>query len=149
MKGQFPGIILGPKTMLTPDSGFATLLINSTASAIPHGAACASSPDHDASVVLQSTEYDTVGFAYGAIAAGATGWVVTSGVAEALLKDGTAGVHGYWCKAADIDGRIVSATAPSGLGAMSTSEHFREVGHCLESKDAGTDVLVKLLLHFL
>jgi len=26
--------------------------------------------------------------------------------------------------------------------------HFREIGHCLESKEAGTDVLCKIALHF-
>jgi hypothetical protein len=140
---------MGPKTMMTVDGGFATRLWNQSGEAIIHGTACSASLDHDDSVILQSSEFDCVGFAYGEIPDGGVGWVVTSGVAEALLKDETAATRGYWAKAADTDGRIVVTTAPAGLGALSTSEHFREVGHCLESKDAGTDVLVKLLLHFL
>lgn len=149
MKAVFSGQVLGPKTMLTPEGGFATLLSNNSGSDIAHGTACAASPDHDRSVVPQTSEFDVVGFAYGDIEDGETGWVVTSGVAEALLKDGTSAERGYWCKGSDDAGRIEVTTAPAGLGALSTSEHFREVGHCLESKDAGTDVLAKLLLHFL
>jgi len=33
-------------------------------------------------------------------------------------------------------------------GGQTTSEHFRENGHCMESKASGTDVLVWMHLHF-
>jgi hypothetical protein len=146
---QFPGTILGPRTMLTPLGGFATKLGNYTGSTIPHGTAVSASPNHDNAVVPQAVEFDCVGFVYGAIPHGSEGWVVTSGVAEALLKDGTAATRGFWCKAADTDGRIESTTAPAGLGAIATSEHFKEVGHCIESVSAGTNKLALILLHFL
>lgn len=143
------GDLMTPKIWLTPDGGFAVKLANNTGSLIKKGSALAASPNHDNSVILQTTEYDCAGIAYEDIADGAEGWVVTTGVCDALLADSTAAVRGYWAKGAATDGRIEVTTAPSGIGALSTSEHFREVGHCLETKSAGTDVLVKILLHFL
>lgn len=138
-----------PKIWLTPDGGFAVKLANNTGSLIPKGTALAASPNHDASIIPQTTEFDCAGIAYEDIADGAEGWVVTTGIAEALLKDTTASVRGYWAKAADTDGRIEVTTAPSGIGAITAAEHFQEIGHCLETKSAGTNVLVKILLHFL
>ena len=59
-----------------------------------------------------------------------------------------AGEVGYWVKAADDDGRAEVTTSPSGVGAMTANEHFREIGHCLETVADGTDVLAKVVLHF-
>ena len=146
---RFPGLILGPKTLLTPAGGFATKLWNKTGATILHGTAVSASIDDDYSIRPQDVEFDCVGFAYGDIPDNTEGWVVTSGVAQALLENGTAGTRGYWCKAAPTNGRIVTTTPPSGLGALTTAEHFKEVGHCIESVSAGTDKLVYLLLHFL
>jgi hypothetical protein len=137
------------RILITPDGGFAVKLANSTGSLILHGTALAASPDHDSAVVPQASEFDCIGAAYGDIPSGGEGWVVTSGMAEFLLKDGTSATRGFWAKAADTDGRIVVTTPPASLSALSTSEHFREVGHCLESVTAGTNKLALILLHFL
>jgi len=137
------------KIHITPQGGFAVKLMNQTGATLKHGTAVSASPSHDESIVPQASEYDCVGAVYMDIPDGGYGWVVTTGIAEFLLKDSTSSTRGYWAKAADTDGRIVVTTAPSGIGALTTAEHFREIGHCLETKSAGTDVLVKVLLHFL
>lgn len=137
------------KIRITPEGGFAVKLANNTGSLIAKGSALAASPNHDNSVILQTSEFDCVGFAYEDIATGSQGWVVTTGVCDALLANSTSATRGYWAKCSATDGRIEVTTAPSGIGALATSEHFREVGHCLETKTGGTNVLVKILLHFL
>lgn len=143
------GDLVTPKIWLTPDGGFAVKLANNTGSLIPKGSALAASPNHDNSVILQTTEFDCSGIAYEDIPTGQEGWVVTTGVAQALLANSTGAIRGYWAKASATDGRIEVTTAPSGIGAITAAEHFREIGHCLETKSAGTNVLVKILLHFL
>lgn len=46
----------------------------------------------------------------------------------------------------DVDGRIYQVEVPSSNPVV--AEHFREVGHICESKNAGTNVLVLVDLHF-
>ena len=69
--------------------------------------------------------------------------VVVSGAAHVLLKDGEASTAGYWCGVSDTAGRMFTANSVPG-----TPTHNREIGHCLETKTAGTRVLAKVLLHF-
>ena len=78
------------------------------------------------------------------IADGAECWVVISGIAEVLMTDSAAATRSYIAySSATTAGRIsVSASAPA------ATTHFREIGHTLESKTAGTNVLVKCILHF-
>lgn len=78
------------------------------------------------------------------VADGSECWVTVSGVAEVLLVNTVATTRGYVAiSSAAVAGRIdTSATAPS------STEHFREIGHTLESKTGGTNVLCKCVLHF-
>ena len=75
---------------------------------------------------------------------------VVSGIAEVLLEDGTASIHGYWARTSITDaGRAdITNAEPPGGGIPQADIHFREIGHCLESKSSGTDVLAKVVLHF-
>ena len=141
------GFRFAPGGLITQEGGFASRFYNGTGVVIPHGTAVALSAATANGVVPQASEYDCIGIVYGAIAANAWGWVVTAGIAEALLKDGTSATLGYWAKASATDGRVEVTTAPSGLGALSTAEHFKEVGHCMETKSSGTNVLVKIVVH--
>ena len=75
-------------------------------------------------------------------------WVWTVGsVAQVLYKDSTAATHGNILVADAVDGRGSDITNPGG-GLPGTDTHFTECGHVLESKDAGTNVLVLCSLHF-
>lgn len=65
------------------------------------------------------------------------------GKAEVLLKNGLASNRGYWCGVSDVAGRMYqSSSVPS------TTDHNREIGHSLESKTSGTNVLSLVQLHF-
>ena len=69
--------------------------------------------------------------------------VVVYGKAEVLLKNGLASNRGYWCGVSDVAGRMYqSSSVPS------TTDHNREIGHSLESKTSGTNVLSLVQLHF-
>lgn len=99
--------------------------------------------------VLQGFEFDAIGVVYDdGVPNGELCMIVIAGVAEVLLKNGTASTFGNWTKASDTDGRAEATVPPDGLGAQSTSEHFKEIGHCIETKSAGTNVLAKVVLHF-
>jgi len=78
------------------------------------------------------------------IADGQECWVVVSGIAEVLLVNSVATTRSYVAySSATVAGRIdTAATVPA------ATTHFREVGHTLESKTAGTNVLAKCVLHF-
>ena len=141
------GFRLAPGVLITELGGVASKFANGTGVTIAHGTAVACDTATTNGVRPQTDEYDCIGFAYGDIPNGGSGWVVTCGVAEALLKNSTAATRGYWAKASATDGRIEVTTAPSGVSAIAASEHFKEVGHCLDTKSAGTDVLVRIVVH--
>lgn len=74
-------------------------------------------------------------------------WVIVAGIAEVLLEDGTSATRGYWARTSTTDtGRaIVNITTQPGL----LQTHFAEIGHGLENVSSGTDVLAKIVMHFL
>lgn len=74
--------------------------------------------------------------------------VVTSGLVEVLLENGTtAGMAGWVRASSDAYGRAVNTTDPAGLGAIATADHFKEIGHSVQSVAAGTDKLCKIIFH--
>jgi len=140
----------GKNYLITPEGGFAVKLTNKTGAASVKGSLVHADETTDLAFSLQTVEFDTIGAVYeDGQPDGQPCFVVMSGIAEVLLEDGNAAVRGYWVKSSDTDGRAEVTTPPSGLGQVTTSEHFKEIGHCLESKDAGTDVLAKIAIHFL
>lgn len=133
----------------TAEGGLAIKLVNKTGSNSVKGTVVRTGTVNDTSFSVQTEEFEAIGIVYeDEIADGNDCFVVVSGIAEVLLKDGTAATRGYWVKCADTDGRAEVTTPPTGIGALSTSEHFKEIGHCIESKSSGTDVLAKIVLHF-
>jgi hypothetical protein len=137
------------RAKFTPDGGLAVLLTNKTGAASVKGTVVTTGTVQDNSFALQAAEFEAAGIVYDSgVADGSECWVVVSGIAEVLMKDGTAATRGFWTRCADTDGRAESTAAPTGIGALDVAEHFKEIGHCLESKAAGTDVLAKVLLHF-
>lgn len=75
--------------------------------------------------------------------------VVVSGVAAVLFEDGVAPTHAQWCgTSATVAGRaICQASVPDNSGG-GIDLHNREIGHVMESKNAGTNVTALVLLHF-
>ena len=98
------------------------------------------------SVQLQSNEFDAFGVMLETgVPDGQYCWVQLGGKCQMLLKDGTAATAGHVVFAADTDGRCITAAIPSPPNADS---HFKEVGHCIQSANAGTNVLIWVVSHF-
>jgi hypothetical protein len=90
-------------------------------------------------------EDEPIGIVYeGGVADGSDAWVWGSGaVAQVLLVNSTAATRGYWAAVGSAAGRADMSNANPVV-----ANHWREIGHCLESKTAGTDVLARALIHF-
>lgn len=75
--------------------------------------------------------------------------VVIAGVAYVLVEDGLGPTVGYWVGLSSVtDGRAqFQATLPDNSGA-GIDLHNREIGHCVDTVPAGTDVLARVVLHF-
>ena len=133
------------KIGITPEGGIALKLTNRTGSNSVKGTIVIASASYDSAfAVSASDENMAIGAVYeNGIADGSACWVVISGVAEVLLKDGVAGTRGYICYCSATAGRMDQAsTVPA------DAVHFREIGHCIEAKSSGTDVLAKIVMHF-
>ncbi len=145
---------IGPgndKVKFTPEGGIAVRLINKTSAPSVKGTiVVADSTTDDAFKVATGSDPDCIGVVYDdGVADGSECWVVTFGIAEVLLKDATASTRGYWVQASDTGGRAdATNAAPPGGGVTEIDRHFTEVGHCIEFKNAGTNVLCKVVMHF-
>ena len=133
---------LGGKSRRTLIGGLAVLLTNKTGSATVAGQLVLSSTGtDDAFATVGANSEETIGIVLDSgIADGSEAWMVESGIADVLIDAGGC-THG--------DRMIASATAGSADvwnvgGAVAT--HFREIGHCLETRvGAG---LARVKLHF-
>jgi len=137
----------GPKIRFTEEGGFAILLTNKTGAASVKGTIVeADTTTDNAFKASAASSDDPIGIVYEAgVADGSECWVVIYGIAEVLLKDTTASTRGYWVMTSDAAGRAdATNAAPPGF----VASHFQEIGHCIESKTAGTDVLAKIVMHF-
>ncbi len=101
-------------------------------------------------VTLETSEFDGIAIAYeSGIADGEMIWCVMSGSAMILLEDGTDTDYGNWVFAAAVDGRADASLAqPAGGTIAALTNHFKEIGHSLDSQVSGTDVLAKIHIHF-
>lgn len=132
---------------LTPEGGIAVKIINATGAPSIKGTLISASTTVDKQGILQSNEFDTMGIVYeSGIANGAEMWIVISGYADVLFKDSTVVTRGYLAIAADTDGRAITIAVPSSNPTV--GEHFKEIGHCLESKSSGVNVLARCIIHF-
>jgi hypothetical protein len=133
----------------TGERGFLVKIINRTGATSVKGTLVSASTTADGEAIKQANEYDTIGVIYQAgIAEGSPMWIwVTGSIAQVLYKNSTAATHGNILIADAVDGRASDIANPGG-GLPGTDTHFKECGHVLESKGAGTNVLVLAMLHF-
>lgn len=132
------------KTFQTVEGGYAIKLTNRTGNNTVKGSIIQLDTANDNSFILATANSDfPCGVVYeNNIANGSECWIVVSGIAEVLIKNTVAPVRGYVAFVSNTAGRAdISAIAP-------VNEHWREIGHTLESKSAGTNVLMKCVLHF-
>lgn len=140
------GVNVGAKVKVTPEGGIAIKLTNKTGGASVKGTVVGAATGTDNAFILQAAEYESIGIVYeSGIADAAECWVVVAGIAEILLKDTTASTRGQIVFAADTDGRAITGAVPT---PPADDSHFKEIGHCIESKTQGTDVLFKAVIHF-
>ena len=143
----------GSNALTTEEGGLAIRLINNTGTASVKGSLVDASHVLEGAVSLTAAGGDDcIGVVYDSgIANGDWIWVVVSGIADVLLQDGTLSGYGYWVKTSDTTAGRADATSPnpppSGV-ILEVQEHFREIGHCLQSRVAGADVLARCVLHF-
>lgn len=132
----------------TGERGLLVKHINRTGHASVKGECVSCSTTADNEVICSPSGFDIIGVvAEAGVAEGSEMWVWKTGsVAQVLLKDGTAAVRAYVALGDDADGRVYGIAVPDSNPVQ--AEHFREIGHFHESKDAGTNVLALVDLHF-
>jgi len=133
---------------VTGETGYLQRLKNTTGAVSVKGTLVTQSTTADDSLVLEVNEFDTFGIvAESGVADNEFVWVWKNGSrALVLFKDANSSTRGYVAIASDTAGRAVNVAVPSSTPAA--AEHFKEIGHVLESKSDGTDVLVLVELHF-
>ena len=138
--------VTGPKFKITPEGGYAIEMTNRNGSSVSKGMVVCSSKSYDFSFELSGVNsIDAVGVVYDpTISSGSDGYIVVSGIADVMLKNSTASTHGNFVYASDTAGRALADS----VSPPSTTEHWRELGHCIESKSSGTNVVAKCVLHF-
>lgn len=130
---------------VTPDGGFYITLVNKTGVVSKKGTVVIASPTQDNAVAVAPINSDSpIGIILeDGVADGSQVKVVVSGKAYVLLEDGLVSTHGYWCEVSSTQaGRMSQLANPN------PATHWAELGHSLESKTAGTDVLSLVVLHF-
>jgi hypothetical protein len=121
-------------------------LINKTGSPSIKGMVVSASSSYDLSFSAQTNEYDAIGVVLeDGIVDGSSCKIVVAGKVQVLLKDGTSSTRAHVVFCADTDGRAITGAIPTPPNADS---HFKEIGHCLESKDSGTNILAWCNVHF-
>lgn len=138
-----PGKCENENCGITSDGAFYIVLKNATgAKSIVGTIVAAASTDSSACIVPANAE-NPIGVVLDAVAAGEPMRVAIAGKAYVLLKNGEEAKHGYWCGVSDVPGRMYQKSDPPGV-----PEHSREIGHSLESKASGSNVLSLVTLHF-
>lgn len=130
---------------MTNEGGLAIRLINDTgAPSIKGTIVDAGSIDFSFSVE-GINGINPIGVVYeDAIADGNFVWIVISGLAQVLLQDGLASSVGNWCGTSSVAiGRVQASISPP-----AAPTHDQEVGHFVESKISGVDVLAFVVLHY-
>jgi hypothetical protein len=125
-------------------------LINDTGAASVYGEIVIASTSTDYAFELTGAdEAQPIGSIYEAgIADGELCWIVTHGSAQVLLENATAATRGNWVFTSNVAGRAdATLAAPPGGGIPQLDQHMQELGHCIESQGAGTDVLAEILMH--
>jgi len=127
----------------TPEGGMYETFVNNTGTSEKGTIVVASTSVTNGVDIAPAGTYMPIGVIYeSGIANGANVKVVTYGKAEVLLKNGEPSNLGYWAAVSDTAGRMYQEATPN------PSEHNREIGHSLETKSSGTNVLSLIQMHF-
>lgn len=136
------------KVGMTAIGGIAIKLTNETGSNTIKGQLVkADTVTNDAVVITSAGDVECFGvFFESGIVDGAEAWVVVAGIADVALDDNVEAVRGDWISTGVLAGYAATANSPA-----AAPTHFEEIGHCIESVDAGgegTHILARCVLHF-
>jgi len=126
--------------------GIGNLMINKTGVASVKGTVVQADTTTDFAFKLCDADgNDAIGVVYdNGIADGGLCLIIKHLAADVLLKDATLSTHGNWVGMSDVAGRADA----TGLSPPAAPAHFKEIGHCVQSKGADTDVLAEVDVHF-
>ena len=132
--------------VMTAEGGIAITMINKTGAVSVKGTVLNPSDTDDLALQLEETGgIDPMAVMYSdGVPDGEPVLVVISGIAEVLVDAATAVTRGYWAGTS----AITAGRAQVRVSPPATIVHDQELGHWLESKAGGPDVLAKLILHF-
>jgi hypothetical protein len=133
----------------TKERGFLVRVTNQTGETSVKGKLVSASTTTDNAVILQANEYDAFGVIQQAgIAVGNPMWIWVNGsICQVLFENGIGITRGNIAICSDVDGRADNVSNP-GTGLPGVDIHFKEIGHVMESKDSGTDVMALVMIHF-
>jgi hypothetical protein len=149
-------VYLNSNTLVLPHGVLAYRRLNKTGATSVHGTVVRGGSASDAVVLPAAAGFDTIGVVVhpahwvAGVADGEYIWVVTHGRCQVLLQDATGSTIGYWVYPSQtVVGRADASNAepPGGGFAGSTIDHFKEIGHSLQTVGGGTDVLCWIDLH--
>jgi len=130
----------------TPEGGLYTTVLNKTGANSIKGTLVRASTTTDLAVdLLGISDQDCVGVVYDAgVADGSSIRMVVSGWADILVESGDTIQRDYWVGSPDTTagrGHIIASPG-------SVAQHFRECGHCFETKTNGGNTLARCMVHF-
>ncbi len=138
--------IIKEKITWTDEGGLAVRLTNKTGVASVKGSIVQPHTNDNSFELTEGNCVECFGAVYeNGIADGSECLVVISGRCQVLLKDATASTTKNWVQTSNVAGRADATNASP----AAAPQHFQEIGHCIETKGAGTDVLAFIMLHFL
>ncbi len=142
----------GSTVFHTPEGGSAIRYINKTGAVSKKGTLLEAGTSVDNSVqTVSADDPDCMGVIYNdGIPDGGIVWVVTRGRAQVLLEDGSVSTRGFWARVSVTDpGRAdITLAVPPGGTINEIDNHFREIGHSVESVASGVDKLAFVNVHF-
>ncbi|MDF2865372.1 MAG: hypothetical protein K0R72_181 [Clostridia bacterium] len=128
----------------TPEGGIYETFINNTGISIKGTIVIASLSVNNAVDIAPANSQMPIGVIYeDGIINGSPVKVVVYGKAQVLLKNGESAINGYWSGVSDIPGRMYQLST-----LLLDIDHNKEVGHSIESKSSGTNVLSLIQMHF-
>lgn len=135
----------GSNCGFTPEGGIYQTFINNSGTSVKGTIVIASASVDNAVDIAPGASKSPIGIIYeDDIENGELVKVVTSGKAAVLLENTKHSTRGYWCGVSDTAGRMYQKiSAPTTI-----TEHSREIGHSLENKNSGTDILSIVQLQF-
>ena len=138
------GDVTGPKFRITPEGGYAILVVAGENLATGEVVYIKQTSGADGKVWKNPTDGDMpIGVCYLTASADASVWVVVAGIVGVLPTSGVTATRGYVMYSSGTEaGRVDNST-----GAPVATVHFREVGHFLDT-GAGNGLITRAIVHF-